>query len=148
MVGETMSYDVYLRTRVCEYCGHAERWKGADGDGRPEPLNPTYNLTPIFDLAITGEPLPSPEISEMAVVLFREKTDRPRGLRLLNDMKAKDSVKTIQNALGRLTDPELKEKFLSLEPSNKWGTVPDAIWVINKMLEYCERWPELYWDIR
>lgn len=47
-----MSYDIYLRSEPCDKCGR--------GGEEPELPNPTYNLTPIFDLALTGEPLPNP----------------------------------------------------------------------------------------
>ena len=78
-----MSYDIYLRTKKppCGECGRAF-------ENSYISWIPTYNLTPIFDRALTGEELPNPDVSEAQVVLFKEKTDRPRGLRLLSGHKA------------------------------------------------------------
>ena len=74
-----MSYDIYLRKlpSPCPTCGHEAPAPA------PDLPDPTYNLTPIFDLALTGEPLPNSNVSEAAVVLLHQETDRPRGLRLL-----------------------------------------------------------------
>jgi hypothetical protein len=135
-----MSYDIYLRAEPCPTCKR-------DGD-EPERLDPTYNLTPIFDAALTGESLPNPDVGEAGVVLFGEKTDRPRGLRLLSGRKAKDTIDWLRKAHGHLLDPDQREKFTALEPENKWGTVDGAVWVIAKMIENAEQYPDNVWHIR
>lgn len=135
-----MSYDIWLRASKCSTCERPY--------DEPEKLDPTYNLTPIFDAALTGEPLPNPEVGEGAVVLLRVKTDRPRGLRLLNGRKAKNTVDWLRRALGHLKDPAQREKFVALEPENKWGTVDGAIWVFNRMIENAEQYPENTWEIQ
>ena len=136
-----MSYDIYLHPEksVCPTC--------LRGAVEPDLPNPTYNLTPIFDLALTNETLPNPKTSEAAVVLFREKTDRPRGLRLLSGRKAKDTIGDLQVALARLKDPENEEKFRALEPDNKWGTLEDAIFVMARLIQEAIMYPGHEWEI-
>lgn len=135
-----MSYNIYLKPERCPTCNRAS-------EDEPDLPDPTYNLTPIFDLAISGEPLPNPETPEVATVLFGAKTDRPRGLRLLNGRKAKDTVDDLNRALERMSDETLRDKFLSLEPPNKWGDLPGAIWVINKLKTAAEEYPDSKWEI-
>lgn len=135
-----MSYDVYLRSGPCAHCG----CKGLE----PDSLNPTYNLTPIFDLALTGEPMPNEDVGEVGVVLFGAKTDRPRGLRVLNGKGATETVPTIESALRRLRDPGLRETFIALEPDNKWGTLKDAVWVLENMRNSANDYPDNKWEIR
>jgi hypothetical protein len=140
-----MSYDIWLRppaVEPCPTCGHR-----VDGN-EPERLDPTYNMTPLFDAALTGEDLPNPDVSEGAVVLFRAKTDRPRGLRLLSGKKAADTVTWLAKALSNLKDPGQREKFLALEPPNKWGDLPGAIWVIERMLANAREYPDNTWEIQ
>lgn len=135
-----MSYDIYLNGRKCDLCGSA--------NSGPELPNPTYNLTPIFDLALTGEPLPSAEVSEVGVVLFREETSRPRGLRLLAKTTGADSIPMIAAAIQRLNDPEWRPRFLELEPTNRWGDLPGAIRVMEELLRAAEEYPTNEWDVR
>jgi hypothetical protein len=134
-----MSYDIYLRGVVCDKCGR-------EGE-QPQSLDPTYNLTPIFDLALTGEGLPNPTVSEGEVVLFGKETDRPRGLRLLSGRVARDTVADIDAALARLTNADLRERFKALEPDNGWGDLDAAVRVMKKMREYAESYPFNTWDI-
>jgi hypothetical protein len=134
-----MSYDVYLRGEVCGSCGHR-----AEGPSLPDP---TYNLTDIFDLALTGEPLPSPEVREGAVVIFHEKTARPRGLRLLSGRKGSETILMIENALKRMEDPAWYERLLALEPKNKWGSLPGARDVMGKLLRAAKEYPGHVWEI-
>jgi hypothetical protein len=137
----TMSYDIYLRSKKCDTCGH-------EPDG-PEYLpNPTYNLTGIFDRALTGEPLPNPEVGEAAVVLFGKATDRPRGLRVLSGRKARDTAPWIAKALAHLKNPAEADAFRALEPENRWGTLKDAQWVMERLLEAAEQYPDHVWEIR
>jgi hypothetical protein len=130
-----MSYDIDFGCPTCH--------------SGPERLNPTYNLTPLFDLALTGEPLPNPDTSEMAVVLFREKTDRPRGLRILSGRTGAESLVPLRKALGHLEDPAKRAAFDKLaEPNKGWGTHEDAVWVVRKMIEMAESSPTSVWNIQ
>jgi hypothetical protein len=134
-----MSYDIYLRSKVCEHCGQS----------KPEPYlpEPTYNLTAIFDLALTGEALPNENVSEMEVVLFKKETDRPRGLRLLSGRKARDTIGLLTKALAHLRNPAERETFVSLEPPNKWGTLESAIEVMDRLLQAAMENPENTWEV-
>jgi len=135
-----MSYDIYLESPVCPECGN----KGFE----PELPNPTYNLTPIFDFALTGEGLPNPETNEAAVVLLRKETDRPRGLRLLNTMSGKESEAVLAAAEHRLHDPALESQFQSMVPSNGWGTLEGAREVVRRLRESAHRYPNHTWRVQ
>jgi hypothetical protein len=134
-----MSYDIYLRGEKCDKCGHAPE--------EPDLPNPTYNLTPIFDLALTGEPLPNADVPEGHVVLLGAKTDRPRGLRLLSGRKASDTKAMLANALARLRDPAWHDRFVALEPSNKWGDLKGAVRVLEKLAIAADEYPGNVWEI-
>lgn len=136
-----MSYDIYLRSdpETCPTCGR----RGFE----PDLPDPTYNLTPIFDRALTGEDLPNPDVSECAVVLFRKETDRPRGLRLLSGRKAKDTADWLRKALAHVNDPANAATFCALEPENKWGTLEDAQYVFGKLIEAAAEYPEHKWEV-
>lgn len=141
-----MSYDIYIRSKY--FCSHCGRDSNRESDSYSGDLpEPTYNLTPIFDLALTGEPLPNPEVGEGAVVLFRAQTDRPRGLRVLSGRKVGDSAAMIEAALKRISDDP--SPFQKLEPENGWGTLKDAVRVFERMLSAARECnPEATWDIR
>lgn len=124
-----MSYSIYLSSKPCPTCNRC-------GD-EPDRLNPTYNLTPIFAIAFTGEPLS-----------IQTSTDRPRGLRLLNGRYARYTIALLQNALGRLSDPAKEAEFKKLEPDNGWGTLKDARWVIEKLISNAEEYPDNVWEVR
>jgi len=134
-----MSYNIYLRGAPCPTCAHEP-----DQSDLP---NPTYNLTEIFDLALTGEPLPNPDVAEGAVVLFRVKTDRPRGLRVLTGRKASDTIEMIENALKRMSDPLWHERLRALEPENGWGTLQGAREVMQRLLQAANEYPAHIWEI-
>lgn len=134
-----MSYDLYLRSVPCEHC---KRY-----DEGPMLPDPTYNLTPVFDLALTGEPLPNPDVAEGYVVLAGAKTDRPRGLRVLHGRKGSDTLVMLRNALARLQDPEWETRFKVLEPKS-WGTLRDSVDVLHDMLKAAEKYPDHIWEIR
>jgi hypothetical protein len=136
-----LSYDIYLRgdPETCPTCGRRA--------SEPDLPDPTYNLTPIFDRALTGEELPNQDVSEAMVVLFRKETDRPRGLRLLSGRKAKDTIEWLRKALAHMNDPANVATFRALEPENKWGTLEDARYVFGKLLEAAEEYPEHKWEV-
>lgn len=135
-----MSYDIYLQAPKCPTC------KRPEGDYIDLP-NPTYNLTPIFDFALTEEDLPNEDITELSVVLFKAKTDRPRGLRILDGRKASETVPQIEKALARMKDATLELKFAALEPPNKWGDLKGALWVMQKLLEAAKEFGDRTWEI-
>lgn len=132
-----MSYDIFLRGIPCDKCG-----QNKDGPWMP---SPTYNLSPIFDLALTGEPFPNADIAEAGVVLLGTKTDRPRGLRVLSGKKASDTTVMLSVALFRLADKP--EDFKVLEPANGWGDLPGAIEVLEALLEAAKEYPDHVWEI-
>jgi hypothetical protein len=135
-----MSYDIYLRSPQCDKCGQYR--------SEPELPEPTYNLTPIFDFVLTGEPLPNEDVSEGAVVLLGAETDRPRGLRLLSGRTARETGVEIGRAVDRLNDPKLRDQLVDLEPQNKWGTVDDAREVMTKLFVAALEYPDHTWEIR
>lgn len=135
-----MSYDIDLDGPKCSRCG--------EEPGAPELPGPTYNLTPIFHLALTGAEPPSADKSEFAVVILGERTDGPRGLRVLSGMHAYETVEILRRGIERMKDPAMRERFLALEPPNKWGTLPDAIYVLEKLLSAAEECPAHVWRIR
>jgi hypothetical protein len=135
-----MSYDIFLRGSPCVTCGHLA-----------EPSNlptPTYNLTPIFDLALTGATLPSPDVPERCVVLLGKETARSRWLRKLNGRKASETVEALKKALAMVNDPAYEEKFRALEPENGWGTLLGARYLFKALIDAAEEHPDLVWEIR
>lgn len=135
-----MSYDIDLDGIPCPHCG-----KYSDA---PECPNPTYNLTPIFHFALTGSDQPNPEINIFQEVILHQKTDSPRGLRILSGKKGRESIPMLETALHRLQLPENQGHLLSLEPENKWGTLSDAIYVIDKLKTLAMEYPDNVWRIR
>jgi hypothetical protein len=135
-----MSYDVYLESPVCDKCGH----RGEE----PDLPDPTYNLSPIFDLALTGETFPNSDINEACVVLFKSQTDRPRGLRVLSGRKATDTESQLRRAVETLKDPEKQAAFKALEPENGWGSLSGAILVMEKLLRAAIEYPSNIWKIQ
>lgn len=135
-----MSYGVYLVTTDCPTCGRR-------GD-EPELPDPTYNLTPIFDLALTGEELPNPDVAEIGVVLMGKETDRPRGLRLLSGRTGADTIEQLARAVARLNDSAKAASFRELEPSNGWGTLGDARTVMRELLEAAVEYPDNVWAVQ
>lgn len=134
-----VSYSIYLTGKACVTCGH-------QGD-EPYCPDPTYNLSPIFDLALTGEDFPNQDVPEGAVVLFGKDTDRPRGLRVLNGKTGAESLTLINHALDRCGDDRLRDKFLSLEPSNGWGTFSGAVDVLRTLQSLANDYPTHTWTV-
>jgi len=135
-----MSYSIHLRASRCESCGR----EGPEPDHLPDP---TYNLTPIFDLALTVEELPNPDVTEFEVVLLGKETYRPRGLRLLDGKKGRDTVNLLKGAWARMGDDDLREKFLALQPKNGWGDLPGAVKVMQVLYEAALLFPDNVWEI-
>lgn len=109
---------------------------------------PTYNLSNLFDLALTGESWPNPEVTEGQAVLFGTPTVRPRGLRVLSGKRTGETLASIELALARLHDLSRTAEFVALEPDNKWGTLPDAISVLEQLLEATRENPGATWRIQ
>jgi hypothetical protein len=135
-----VSYDIYLRGVPCPTCQRSD-----EGPSLPDP---TYNLTPIFDRALTGEPLPNAQTSEFAVVILRQATDRPRGLRLLNGRKAADTITLLEQALRCLRDPANRAELVALEPDNGWGDLAGATDVIATLVAAAQEHPDHVWEVR
>lgn len=135
-----MSYTISLRAQKCEHCGVTPEI--------PWLPDPTYNLTPVFDFALTGEPMPNEDVSEIGVVLYGHATDRPRGLRLLDGRRASDTIGVLSRAVERMRDPALAATFDSLKPANGWGDVAGALEVLEKLLLAADRCPSAVWEVR
>jgi hypothetical protein len=136
-----MSYTIHLHGKPCDKCGLLPN----EPDDLPDPI---YNLTPIFDLALTGEPYPNGNVSEVEVALFRKETDRPRGLRLLHGKLASETSDMIARALDRMADPAMAPAFAGKELDNRWGGLTGAIKIMRRLLEAARDCPGLTWDIR
>ncbi len=134
-----MSYDIYLRGQPCPHCGRSA--------GEPDLPDPTYNLTPIFHLALTGEPPPNPDVSEGQVVVLGAKTDRPRGLRVLSGRPARETLPELCAALERFADTALTEDFRRLEPDNGWGDLAGAVNVVSQLHAAAVAHPDHVWEI-
>lgn len=115
--------------------------------GGEECMEPTYNLTPIFDLALTGGPLPNPELSEGDVVVMRKPTTRPRGLRLLSSKTGAEALPMLNEACKRIADPAMAEAFNNLAPANGWGDLDGAKKVLRSYRVLCEECPANVWEV-
>ena len=134
-----MSYDIYLRGSPCKECGR--------GGDEPDLPGPTYNLSKIFHLALTAQPMPNAEVAETAVVLLGAPTDGPRGLRVLDGRKAGETIEDLRAALQRLRDPDWHARFTALEPPNGWGTLEGATAVVARLHEAAVEHPGHTWEI-
>jgi len=135
-----MSYDIYLLGAPCSACGHEAE--------QPELPDPTYNLTRIFHLALTNEPMPSPEVGSMEEVVLGKPVNAPRGLCCLNGARAGDTTERLRAAIRNITNPARYAEFDVLKPSNGWGTLEGATEVLKELLDAAERYPDYVWDIR
>ena len=136
-----MSYSIVLSAPACPTC----RRPGEQPDYLPDP---TYNLTGVFDLALTGEELLSTEPSEYEILILNKKASRPLGLRQLDGRTGSDTEPDLECALRRLEDSSLREKFESLLPPNGGGTLPDAVRVLEKLLLAARDYPHCTWRVR
>lgn len=118
-----MSYDIFL---LCPACGDNHMH---ENDG------PTYDLAPIFDLALRD-----------ASSLYQVEP-KPYSIRVLDGRTGADTLPQLRRALDRLMDPTRQQEFLALEPPNKWGDLPGARRVFASMLEAAEKWPAFVWRI-
>lgn len=106
-----MSYDVYIVTPGCSTCGKTE-------DESHTGWNPTWNLSPMFPMALAGKP-------------FSDEPDQesPYGLRLLSGKLLSETVAALDLALYRMKiDPE---RYQALDAPNGWGVYADAISVFE-----------------
>ena len=136
-----MSYRIYLNGIVCDKCGLTP-------DGPLYLPDPTYNLTPIFDLALTDEPMPNLDVNELESVVLNKPVDRLRGLRLLSGKKAADTLELFENALQRLRDPARQASFRALEPDNGWGDLRGASTVMELLQKAAIAYPNHIWEIQ
>jgi hypothetical protein len=136
-----MSYSIGMSAPACPTC----RRTGEEPSCLPDP---TYNLTGVFDLALTGEDLSSSEPSEYESVILGKKTSRPLGLRLLDGRTGADTEADLECALRHLEDSSLREKFESLLPPNGWGTLPDAVRILERLLLAARDYPHCTWRVR
>lgn len=114
-----MSYDIYLR--------------GGIGD-RADLPDPTYNLGPIFQLALTGEEPP--------------KTGPCPGLSVLDGRTAKDTVPMLATALARIHCANCELRFLKLEPLNGWGNLAGARHVLRMLFNAAIDYELSVWEIK
>ncbi len=129
-----MSYDIDLE---CPTCGHGPS------------TDPTYNLGALVHEALTGEPFPSPGLTPFDQVILGKQPERPRGFHVLNNMTGADSIPMLGRAIERLTNPEFAGKLREAEALNKgWGTIPDAIEVCQRLLEFAQEHPRHAWHVR
>lgn len=122
-----MSYDVYLRSPPCPTCAHVKEFY----------IDPTYNLAPIFHLALTGEDPPTEDYKLEGA-----------GLCVLKGKRAKDTLITLDEALFALHEEALRPAFEKLKPPMKSCTVADAIAVLTEMRRAAFENPEGVWEIK
>lgn len=125
-----MSYTIRLSGRACQYCGCVAP--------NPELPNPTYNLLPIFHLALTFD---------------RQTPEELMGLHTLTGKAARDTVEKLRIALDRIRDPNLEAEFKELEPSfergvNGWGDKAGAEWVLGELLAAAIEYPNHVWEVQ
>lgn len=125
-----MSYDIYMLNPA--------------GEQTTETMNPTYNLSQIFDRALTGEDFPNPEVAEVGVVLLKTKTDRPRGLRLIDGKTGADAAPLLKAAMERVVSDY--DAHRDLEPENGWGTIDGAQRTLRQMFEESMANPTCTWS--
>jgi hypothetical protein len=139
-----VSYTIWLdgpAAAPCPTCGRSSEVEN------PRCPDPTYNLTPIFDLALTGAPYPNPDVTEGQAVILGAPTDRPRGLRILHGRKAGETRADLARAINRICDPAREAEFKALEPANRWGTFDGAVATLRMLLRLADANPEHTWSV-
>jgi len=119
-----MSYDIDLIAPDCPTCGHSK--------GR-ESTDPTYNLGAIFVLAFEEV---APEAGE-----------GPYGVHWLSGKTGAQTLPALVRALERLEDPMLRQELLKREPSNRWGDLPGAHSVIQRLKRWAAENPTWVWSV-
>jgi hypothetical protein len=114
-----VSYTIDLIGQKCETCG-------AFPNG-PDLPDPTYNLEPIF-----------------ASVFPKEGNG---GLHVLSGKKASDTCGMLTVAIERLSDLTRERSFRALEPSNRWGTLENALSVVRALRDAAHAYPNHLWKI-
>lgn len=127
-----MSYDVYLKGAPCTLCKH--------NPPEPDLPDPTYNLGPIFTLALTGRYDKSDYDDATA-------KDVPYSLHVLNGRTGKDTIELLTKAVERLEDPKMHDAFAVLLPPNGWGTHGDATQCMVAYLMAARSFPDHVWEI-
>ena len=135
-----MSYTIHLIPGPpCSICGRSD-----DTIAGPDP---THNLMEIFHLALTGEEMPNPEVSEYENKLLHVFVDSPRGLQFLNCMMASNTIAIIEAAIARMEDEGWQPRFKALEPENSWGDLAGALKVMKILLALAKESPLHVWEI-
>lgn len=98
-----MSFDLHLKN---EHGGEVELSPG-----------PTYNLSPMFALALGY------------------------GFRELDGKKAGEAALDCALAHDRMRDDP--EPYKALNPDNGWGDYDGALWVLQTLAEECARFPDM-----
>jgi hypothetical protein len=137
-----MSYDVYLERVACSHCKR--------GPDSRNVVAPTYNLAPIFTVALLGVGEGFARIASVNDTRDppEDGETKPCSLHVLNGRSARETIPELEAAYRRVMDPELEPRLRALEPENKWGTLEDAREVFSRMLEVArESHAECIWSI-
>lgn len=144
-----MAYSIRIQPPIgqCPHCGRPYC--------EPDCPDPTYNMAPLFDAALTDESWPSPTVTELERVVLRVPVDRPRGLCLLSGRKCRDTVEQIASAIARLADPARESEWKALESRycltferGLFGSAEGAIEVLGLLLVCAEQCPDGTWEVR
>lgn len=123
-----MSMDLWLSADL----GGVER-EALDWD---DPGNITYNVDPMFALALDGDP--SAGIQNGAELLDRKSP----ALQRFKGKQAKECVVALRAAVERME--ATPNAFRELNPPNGWGNYELAVAYLRRFLAACERAPEAY----
>lgn len=120
-----MSYDIWLTGKLGgEREVHIE-----------EPGNITYNLDPMFALALDGDPQLG--VQGGADVVFHRKNP---ALKRFIGKRAAEAVVALLAALEKMErEPD---RFRVLNPENGWGDYEGAVDYIRRFYVACQRYPE------
>ena len=116
-----MSYSIRLY-ETCSTCGHRE------GDS----TDPTYNMAPMFRLALTP----------------KSTGDGPHGVKALHGRKGSETVEQLQAGLGALSDPANARKLAEMEEAcHGWGSIEGAKTVLRRLIQMAEAYPNAVWSV-